>query len=213
MSTFTTVLEGLPTTLKLTAGALIGGAVGAVPLVLLRSSALWPIRVFTSILIDFIRGIPAIVWLFVIYFGLGAETIQLAPFTAGLIGLGVISAAYLAEILRGGINSVHGGQEEAARALGMSATVTLASVVGPQAIRAALPAASTYAIGLLKDSSIASTIGVTEMVFRANTYAQQNLKPLQAFAAAGVIYLVISVLAAMFTRALDHRLSARVATS
>jgi polar amino acid transport system permease protein len=213
MSTFTTVLEGLPTTLKLTAGALVGGAIGAVPLVVLRRSALWPVRILTVLLIDIIRGVPAIVWLFVIYFGLGAETVQLAPFRAGLIGLGVISAAYLAEILRGGINSVHGGQEEAARALGMSTTVTFASVIGPQAIRAALPAASTYAIGLLKDSSIASTIGVTEMAFRANTEAQQNLNPLQAFAAAGVIYLVISILAALFTRELDRRLSARVAVS
>jgi polar amino acid transport system permease protein len=213
MSTFTTVLGGLPTTINLTAGALLGGAVGCVPLVLLRGSAPAVVRVLITLVVDVIRGIPAIVWLFVIFFGLGAHTVQLAPFTAGLIGLGGIAAAYLSEILRGGIASVHPGQDEAARALGMSGVSRFASVIGPQAIRAALPAASTYAIGLLKDSSIASTIGVTEIVFRANIHSQQDFDPLEAFAAAGVIYLVISVLAAFLTRLLDHRLASRVATS
>jgi His/Glu/Gln/Arg/opine family amino acid ABC transporter permease subunit len=196
MSALNTVLGGLTTTLELTVGALVIGTVGAVPLAILRRSGPKPVRGIVRFLIDFIRGIPAIVWLFVIYFGLG-----------------VIAMAYLAEIMRAGINSVYLGQEEAAQALGMSGFTAFTSVIGPQAARAALPAASTYAIGLLKDSSLASTIGVTEIVFRANAYSQQNYSPRQAFAIAGAVYLVISVIAAIVTRMLDHHLRARVAIS
>lgn len=205
------ILRGLPTTLLLTFGALALGAVGGVPLVLLRKSPWAVTRIPARLLIEVLRGIPPIVWLFIIFFGLAPMGIRLSPLTAGILGMGVISAAYLAEIYRGGLAAVNRGQYEASMALGMSSPDMMSRIVGPQVVRVSIPAVATYGIGLLKDSSIAFTIGVNEMLYFANVESRSQADAIGPFLTAGAVYVVLSVLSAWGSRTLDARLQKRVA--
>ena len=208
MNAFTAVLLGLPMTLLVTAAAFIIGLLLAVPLMLGLRSRLKPVRLTFRLLVDLIRGIPPIVWLFLLYFGINFGGLRLDSLSAAIVGLGVISAAYLAEIYRGGFSTLPAGQLEASRALGLGRRTTFLRILAPQAVRTSLPSIATFLLALLKDSSIASTIGVTEMVFAANTFVRQNpatagLTPF--FIAAGV-YVVISIPLAIAARRLDTRL-------
>lgn len=206
MDAFESILVGVPTTLLVTAGALAIGMSAMIPLALMRMSSLKVLRAAAILVIDVVRGIPPIVWLFTIFFGLGTGLVHLSPLTASIVGLGIISSAYFAEILRGGITSIERGQREAAQALGIAPHQTFALIVMPQAIRSALPSAATFSIGLLKDSSIASTIGASEVLYQAGLSAGTTYKPLEAYGAAALFYLVVSVAAAWATRRLDAHL-------
>jgi ABC-type amino acid transport system permease subunit len=161
-------------------------------------------------LIDVLRSIPPVTWLFLIFFGLPGAGIRLPAVQAAIVGFAFISAAYLAEIYRAGIIAVPEGQWEGARALGLTERDVLRRVIGPQVLRVVVPPAGAYAIGLLKDSSIASTIGVTEIVFRANLETQRTFDGLPIFLAAAVLYIVLSLPFAVLSRGLDRRLRARI---
>lgn len=208
---FLTILQGLPYTLLLTVSAFLIGVVGGVPLALARRSRSALVRGLAIFVIELLRGIPPIVWLFIIYFGLGTALPMLDSVTAAIIGLGVVSSAYLAETYRGGLIAISQGQWEATEALGLSRTDALTRVIGPQVARTAIPAATTYAIGLLKDSSVAYTIGVTEIVYFANSQARATSDPLVPFLVAAAVYIALTVPAAGASRALDSRLRRRVA--
>lgn len=205
------ILPGIRWTLVVTAVSLaIGLVLGAVLAAGLRSTR-GPIRIGAKAVVDIIRGVPPIVWLFIIFFGIGNRVPDLPPLSAACAGLGVISAAYLAEIYRGGLLSVAHGQTEAAHALGMSGTDTMVRIVGPQAFRVALPGVTTYALALLKDSSIASTIGVTEILFFANDEAKVPGAGMVPFLLAALLYLLLGAPLAWVSRQLDARLRLRVA--
>ncbi|GAB3192673.1 cystine ABC transporter permease [Geodermatophilus arenarius] len=211
MDVLEAVLLGVPVTLLVTVLAFALGAVLAVPLAAARRSRVTPVRWLGRVVIDVVRGIPPVVWLFLIFFGLGRDLIRLEPIEAGVIGLGIISAGYLAEIYRGGLSAVHRGQWEAASALGMGGSDTLVRIVAPQAFRVSLPAATTYAISLLKDSTIVSAIGVTEILFRATQSARSMGAGLTPFFVAAAVYILLSAPLAWLSRGLDARLRARVA--
>jgi polar amino acid transport system permease protein len=163
------------------------------------------------LIIEVLRGIPPIVWLFIIFFGLAPVGIRLSPVTAGILGMGFISAAYLAEIYRGGLAAVNRGQYEASMALGMSSPDMMSRIVGPQVVRVSVPAVATYGIGLLKDTSIAFTIGVNEMLYFANAESRAEADAIGPFLTAGAVYVVLSVISAWGSRSLDARLQRRVA--
>ncbi|MGY1737598.1 amino acid ABC transporter permease [Geodermatophilus sp. SYSU D00684] len=211
MDVLEAVLLGVPVTLLVTVLAFALGAVLAVPLAAARRSRVVPVRWLGRVVVDVVRGIPPVVWLFLIFFGLGRDLIRLEPIEAGVIGLGIISAGYLAEIYRGGLSAVHRGQWEAASALGMGGSDTLVRIVAPQAFRVSLPAATTYAISLLKDSTIVSAIGVTEILFRATQSARSMGAGLTPFFVAAAVYILLSAPLAWLSRGLDARLRARVA--
>jgi polar amino acid transport system permease protein len=211
MGVFLEVLSGVPYTIAVTAVSLLIGAIVAVPLTIARRSGLAVLRLPAKLIIDILRGIPPIVWLFIIFFGIGNQFIELEPFQAGCLGLGLISAAYLAEIYRGGLSAVQLGQWEASAALGMRPSTLMLRIVGPQAYRVALPSASTYAIGLLKDSSVVSAIGITDLVFHATAESRATGAGLEPFLVAGAIYIVIGTPLAYASRKMDARLRQRVA--
>lgn len=203
------VLRGVPITLLLTAAAFCFGAVVAVPLVIARVSRHAGVRVPARAAIELFRGIPPIVWLFIIYFGV-AEVVLVDAMTASVVGLGVISAAYLAEIYRGSLAAVLRGQWEASYALGMTRVETVLRVVGPQVARVSIPAAASYGIGLLKDSSVAFTIGVTEVVYFATEQARVANDSLGPYLVAAGVYVLLTVPCAWGSRALDGRLRKKV---
>ncbi|KFJ02921.1 amino acid ABC transporter permease [Bifidobacterium subtile] len=202
------VLRGLPLTLLITIVSFAIGAVLGIPLVLGLRTVVAPVRWLSRLAVDLLRGVPMIVWLFVLKFGLSTPAFRLSSLEAAIFGLGLISAGYLAEIYRGGIQSVPRGQFEASQALGIAGPISFLRIIAPQAARIVSPSIATYLIGLLKNSSIASTIVVSEMVFQAQSYARQNptIAGILPYAIAGLLYIVLSVPVAMFSRILDERL-------
>ena len=197
-------------TLLITVAAVAIGAVLGLPLVVGLRSKQFLVRLFCRGLVDLIRGIPAIVWLFIIYFGVSIGAFQFDSTVAAILGLGLISAAYFAEIYRGGISAVDMGQWEAGNALGVNRWITFSHIIGPQAFRVSVPSMTSYAISLLKDSSIASTIGVTEIVFYTTQDARSNAGGLTVYLLAAGIYLALSVPLALLARRLDASLRKKV---
>ena len=205
------VLKGVPMTLLLTGASLGIGIVGGLPFVAARTSKRPLLRMVSRSLIEVLRGIPPLVWLFIIYFGLGNSLPQIEPLQAAIIGFGLISCAYMAEIYRGGLAAVHHGQWEAARALGMSTMAIVRKIIAPQVLRISVPATATYGIGLFKDSSVAFTLGVTEVLYWANEQSRSSGDAIKPFLAAAVVYIVLSVVCAALARSVDKRLQRRVA--
>ncbi|CEH00911.1 amino acid ABC transporter permease [Propionibacterium freudenreichii] len=203
MEGFTAIIAAVPYTALVTLGAFGLGFVLAIPLMFARRARLMVVRGISGFIVDLARGIPPIVWLLMIYFGLPNLGIMLDPIPAAIIGLGIITAGYLAEIFRGGMLAVRKGQFEAANALGLGGWTSFTRVVAPQAMRAMQPGLTTYSIGLIKDSSIASVIGVTEMVYTANSYAKISKGGVLLFFEAALIYLVISVPLGLLARRIE----------
>ncbi|WP_426301310.1 amino acid ABC transporter permease [Arthrobacter sp. R-11] len=208
MDAFSAVLQGLPMTLVLTVSAFAIGIVGAVPLAVGLSSPNPVLRLACRLFVDLVRGVPIIVWLFLLKFGIQVGTFKFNPVGAAIVGLGVVSIAYLAEIYRGGLESVPRGQNEAADALGLTRGTTFYRVLVPQAFRIVSPSIATYLTGLLKDSSIASTIIVAEMVFQSQSFARQHptVEGILPYVLVGVLYIVLSLPVAYLSRSLDARM-------
>lgn len=204
------LLRGVPATLALTAGGFAIGAILGVPLVLMRKSTHFLPRFLARCFIDVARGIPPVVWLFIIFFGLGTGLIRLTSLQAGIIGLGLVSAAYLAEIYRGGFMALHPGQSEAATALGMPQTDILRFITAPQVLRVSIPPMATFFVGLLKDSTVASTIGVRDIMMYTSQAAQAQSGGFAPFLLAAILYILLSVPVALFSRVMDEKLRGRL---
>lgn len=183
-------LEGLRVTLILTVGSvllsvLIGGPVAAARMSKVRPIA-WLARGYLAI----VRGIPLIAFMFVIYFGI-VGVVRVDAVTAGILGLGIHTSAYVAEIFRSGVLAVPRGQVEAARSLGMSKRLTMRKVISPQAFRVVVPALANQMIITLKDSAVASFITVDELFMKAQRLSAANFQPLTYYVIVSIYYLVL----------------------
>lgn len=147
------------------------------------------------------RGVPPIVLLFILYFILSGKLVNLSPFWAGSLSLGIVSSAYQMEILRGALLAVGGGQMTAARAIGMSRRQSIRYIILPQALRLAIPPWSNEASIVLKDSSLVYALGVPEILRRAQQLSATTQQPFLAYGTAALIYFVL-VFAT--NRALDY---------
>ena len=187
------LLEGVWTTVTLTAAALAVSTALGVVWALMRTSGLpwlaWPAAAFTNV----IRGIPIIVQLFYIYFVMPDLGLDLTAFQAGVVGLGLAYSAYMGEVFRAGILSVDPGTVEAAESLGMTHARVLRRVVLPQAVRLVLPPYGNILIMLLKDSSQASVITVAEISTKSRLLAASTFKNQEVFTMAAILYLALSV--------------------
>jgi polar amino acid transport system permease protein len=148
-----------------------------------------------------LRGVPPIVLLFILYFLLSSDWLNLSAFWAGSLSLGIVSSAYQMEILRGALLSVGGGQMTAARAVGMSRMQSIRYIILPQALRLAVPPWSNEASIVLKDSSLVYALGVPEILRRAQQLSATTQQPFLAYGTAALIYFVL-VFAT--NRALDY---------
>jgi polar amino acid transport system permease protein len=151
------------------------------------------------------RGIPPIVLLFILYF-IMSGTINLSPFWAGSISLGVISSAYQMEIIRGAILSVSGGQMIAALAIGMSRLQAIRYIVLPQTLRLAIPPWSNEAAIVIKDSSLVYALGVPEILRRAQLISASTQQPFLAYTTAALIYFGLVLFTNTLLRRLENRL-------
>jgi len=207
---FIALLKGVPISLAVTVSAFLVGAILGIPLVLMRRSQYWLPRTLARVYIDVIRGIPPVVWLFIIFFGVGSSIIAFTPTQAAILGMGMISAGYLAEIYRGGFLAIPPGQTLASVALGLTRIDSLRFVLAPQVLRVSLPAMATYFISLLKDTTVASTIGVRDVMMLVTQQAQAAGGGFGPFIAAAVIYILLSIPVAAFARVMDAKLRQRV---
>jgi polar amino acid transport system permease protein len=205
------IAAGIPWTLALTAVSFLIGAALGQPLCAMGFSRSAAVRFSARACILTFRSIPPIVWLFFIFFGIGLGYLQISPFQAAAAGLGLITAANMAEIYRGALAAIHPGQWEAASALNLLPRHRFLDVIGPQLLRVALPSGATYAIGLLKDTAISSTIGVSEIAFQAYHTSQRTFHSLDVYAIVGLLYILMSLPMAWLTRFIDVKLRARVA--
>ncbi|MGE8059441.1 amino acid ABC transporter permease [Pseudomonas sp. NPDC089547] len=204
------LLAGVPWTLGVTLCAFATGVVLGFPLCALRMAKARGLAALGAAIVLTLRSIPPIVWLFFIFFGIGGGYISLSPFVAATVGLGLITAAQMAEVYRGAFAAIPDGQYEAAHVLNLSSAQRFFDVVLPQLTRISIPTAATYAIGLLKDSAVASTLGVTDISFQAYQVSQQTFQGLGVYSAAALVYLVLSVPVALASRWLSGTLQRRI---
>jgi His/Glu/Gln/Arg/opine family amino acid ABC transporter permease subunit len=197
-------------TLRLTAITFVVACVIGLFFALLRTAKSLILRRIATVYIEVVRGLPALVILFLLYFGLGDLGIPwlvMNTFTAAVIGLGMQGGALLAEVFRSGIEALHRGQTEAALSIGMTPAQVTVHIILPQAIRIVLPPVANYLIGLLKETSICSIIATPELMLRAKDLASASFRPMHVFLLAGVLYFVMSYPLSLAVRYLDARLA------
>jgi polar amino acid transport system permease protein len=205
------VATGIPWTLAVTAVAFVLGAALGLVLCAMRLSKFALLRFVALGYIVLFRSVPPLLWVFVFFFGLATGYLPMSAFEGAVMGLGLITAANMAEIYRGALSAIHAGQWEASNALVLPRYSTYIDIIAPQLLRISLPSSAGYAVGLLKDSAIASTIGVTEISFNANYLAKATYQGLPVFAIAALFYIMISLPIATLARVADKWLLARVA--
>jgi polar amino acid transport system permease protein len=199
------LLEGALLAVQISALAMVGGVLLGLGLALMRLSSYAPIRVIAWIYIWFVRGTPQLLQLVFLYDALPGIGIKLDTFSTAVIGFALNEAAFSAEIIRGGILSVNRNQTVAAASLGMGPLLALRRIILPQAMRAILPGMANDTIGMIKGTSIASVIFVNELTFRSQQIVGQNFKFFTVFAAAGVIYLMLTSAISLLQSLLEHR--------
>lgn len=151
-----------------------------------------------------LRGIPPVVMLFILFFII-AGSVNLSPFWAGALSLGIISSSYQLEIFRGAIQAVGGGQEMAARAIGMSRLKAIRHIILPQALRIAIPPWSNEVTIVIKDSSLVYALGVAEILRRAQFISARTYQPFLAFGVAAVIYFLMTFFASRLLNLVEQR--------
>ncbi len=186
------LLDGALTAVEIAALAMVGGVMLGLMLALMRLSTLPPLNGTAWLYIWFIRGTPLILQLVFLYDALPVVGIKFDSFTTAVIGFMLNEAAFSAEIIRGGILSVDRRQTLAAASFGMGPFLTLRRIILPQAMRAILPSMANQIISMIKGTSIASVIFVNELTFRSQQIVGQNFKFFTVFAAAGIIYLILT---------------------
>ncbi len=183
--------KGVGYTLLITVIAIVVGIAIGTLLALMRLGKSKIIRGIAVAYIEFVRGTPLMIQVMFVYFGIGL-IVDIPALTAGLIAVSLNSAAYVAEIIRGGINSIPVGQTEAARSLGLSQRQTLQSVVLPQALRNIWPALGNEFISLIKESSIVSIIGVTDLIYQLKVVQSATYKGIEPIFVAMILYFVMT---------------------
>lgn len=185
-------LSGVGWTLLLSLVTVVFGFVLGVVLVLMRLSKIKPFKWFAVAYIEFLRGTPLMVQLFIIYFGLPSVGIEFPKFLAGAIALSLNSAAYLAEIFRGGIQAIDKGQLEAARSLGMSHGMAMRYIILPQAFKQVLPSIGNEFIVIIKESSIVSLVGITDIMYQEEVVRGSTYAAMQPLIIAAALYFILT---------------------
>jgi polar amino acid transport system permease protein len=197
---------GLLTSVKICSLAMLIGTALGVVLGLTSMSRVAPARWFVRMYVDFVRGTPLLIQIFLVYFALPVIGIELPEFWAGVLALSLNAAGFIAEIVRAGIGSVEKGQAEAARSIGMRHRQILLHVLLPQSLRAIVPPATNELIMLFKGSALLSVISVYELTRAGQAIIAVHFAPFEIFLLIALYYYVtVSILAAL-SRWLERRL-------
>ena len=206
VNSFPLLLMGAVVTIQITVlsvllGVLIGLFVG-----IARISSFRLIRWAAAVYVDFFRGTPLLVQIFLIYFAIPVITGQrMDPFMAAISACGINSGAYVAEIFRAGIQSIDEGQMEAGRSLGMTWGQTMRYIIVPQAFKRVIPPLGNEFIALLKDSSLVSVIGFEELTRRGQLIIAKTYGSLEIWFSVAIIYLAMTLTISQFVAYLERR--------
>lgn len=198
-------LEAALVTIQISALALCLGLVVAALAASAKMSRSAPLRMIGTAYVSVWRGTPCLIQLFVLYFGGPQIGINLEPFAAGVIGLGMNIGAYMAESIRGAVLAVDRGQTEAARTIGFGRLDTMRRVILPQAAQLMIRPLGVNTIALVKGSALVSTISVVEMTYTAQRFIGSTYKPFEIFAVAAVLYMIIVYAVARTVDLIDKR--------
>lgn len=204
------LIAGAGITLQITAisvglGLIIGMFVG-----IARISNVKPLRMLAAVYIDFLRGTPLLVQIFLIYFALPVLMGQrVDPFLAAITACGINSGAYIAEIFRAGIQAIDAGQMEAGRSLGMTWAQTMRYIIVPQAFKNIVPPLGNEFIALLKDSSLVSVIGFEELTRRGQLIIARTYGSLEIWTCVAIIYLIMTLTISRLVAYLEKRLDTK----
>ena len=208
--------DGVRNTLILSVFSVAIGTVLGAFLALARMSRVRPLRWLATAYIEFFRGTPLMVQLMFIFYGLPMVGVtfpevsfipDFSRFMAGIIAMSLNSAAYVAEVIRSGIQAVDPGQMEAARCLGLSKGQGMTMVVLPQAIRNILPALGNEFVTVIKESSVVSVIGIADLMYRTNGVKAKTYNTLECLAVAAVIYFIMTFAFSKFISWTERRMA------
>jgi cystine transport system permease protein len=206
------LLEGLVrATLPLTAISFVLGLLLALVVALMRLSKVAAVSAIARAYVSVIRGTPLLVQLFIIFYGLPTFGLTIDPFPSAVIAFTLNVGGYASEVVRASILAVPRGQWEAASSIGMDYVTTLRRIVLPQATRVAVPPLSNTLISLVKDTSLASTILVTEMLRKAQEIAAPTFQHFMLYSVAAVIYWVVCLVLSVIQTRAERRLGRYVA--
>lgn len=195
-------LKGAEITIVLAFFAVLFGTMLGLALTLLRRSKFKIISLIATSYVEFVRGTPLLVQIYIIYIGLPKLIgTDMPDMLVGAIALSLNSAAYVSEIIRAGIDAVDKGQMEASRSLGMNHGLTMIHIIIPQAFKNILPALGNEFIAIIKDSSMVSVIGVAELMYNAGIVRGNTALGLEPIIIAAVIYFILTF---TLTRALGY---------
>jgi putative glutamine transport system permease protein len=203
---------GLWVTVQLSVLGLAGALVVGTAIALLRVSPVAPLRFLGAAYVEFFRNTPLVVQLFFLFLGLPLLGLRFASdtfdniFRAAIVGMSLYHGAYVAEVVRGGLIGIDRGQIEAARSLGLSYVQTLREVQLPQTFRAVIPPLGNIAIALVKNTALASTIGVTDLLFAAEIVESRTFRAEEAFLTATLLYLALTIPLGGIVNLLERRL-------
>lgn len=205
---FDLLLAGLGNTLLLTAICLVLGLILGLAIALLRLSRSWIVSAPIGFIIDFLRIVPPLVQLMWVFFALPILfDVRMTPFIAATVTLSIQSAAFFAEVFRGGIISIERDQWEAARSLAMPKPLMMRRIILPQAITRMIPTILERGIELLKTTSLVSAISFSDLLFQATQVSQSVFRPLETFTIAAALYLAVILPASFGVRLIEHRMA------
>ena len=209
-------LEGVGNTLIIAVFTVLFGTILGVLMAMARMSKFKPLKWLATAYIEFFRGTPLMVQLMFIFYGLPMigvtfPKVSFIPdfdrFAAGVVAMSLNSCAYVAEIIRSGIQAVDAGQMEAARCLGFHHREAMALVILPQAVRNILPALGNEFVTIIKESSIVSVISIADLMFRAKGIIAKTYSSLECLAVVAIIYFILTFLGGRLIALMERRMS------
>ena len=210
VDTLPMLMRGVWYTIYLTVGGLFFGFLLGVTAGLMKIARPWLARKVAGTYVELIRGTPMLVQAMFLYYGVPmAVGIRIPPLMAGIIVIAVNSGAYIAEIVRGAIQSINVGQTEAGRSIGLTRAQTMRYIIWPQAFQRMLPPLGNQFIISLKDTSLLMVIGVGELLRTGQEIVAVNFRAFEVYMAVAIVYLAMTMSISKVLRVLEHRLTTK----
>ena len=203
---FPAFMEGVEITVQLAFFTVLFGSLLGLVVAVCRRTRLLPLRWLMNAYVAFIRGTPLLVQVLLVVYGLPQLGIRFPRMTLCIIALVINSGAYMAELIRAGLQSVEKGQVEAAESLGMSSGQTMLYIILPQAVKVTLPAMGNEFVAIIKESSILYAVGVYELTYQAYKLASVNYYYIETMIVAALIYFVLTYVATKLLGLLERRM-------
>ncbi|MCO1603449.1 amino acid ABC transporter permease [Desulfosporosinus nitroreducens] len=202
---WTVFAEGFKTTIMVAVLSLALALILGIVFGVLGTSQLKLAKLVSRVYVEFIQNTPLVIQVYFLYHGLPHMDVMIPVFAVGVLGVGVYHGAYIAEVVRAGIDSIHKGQMEAALSQGFSFWGAMRHVILPQASRIVLPPLTNQAVNLIKNTSVLAMVAGGDLMYRADSWSSDNLYYGPAYVAIGLLYLLLCLPLATLTRRLEGK--------